>query len=281
MIDLHVHSTFSDGSYTPTKVAAMAIEAGLTAMALTDHDSTSGITEFMKACEGTSLIGIPGVEISADVPKGTFHMLGYYLDIDNKPLQDALLKIRDGREIRNAEILEKVNKLGIPLTWDEVRAYAGEDVVGRPHFAMAMMAKGYVSSKEEAFDKYLKKGKSAYADRFRLTPEDSVAMIKGAGGIAVLAHPFTLEMSNKNLSVYLNKLKEIGLSGVEVYYSEHNAQQVKDYERLCKESGLIATGGSDFHGEINPKVRIGTGFGNLNVPDSIIDELAALRKARI
>lgn len=273
MIDLHVHSTFSDGSLTPTQVAERGRDLGLKVVALTDHDTTGGLAEFLAAARACGIEGIPGVEISVDTKKGTLHMLGYFLDSGNAELQTALTRIREGRKIRNQGILESLNRLGFALTMDEVAAYAGEDVVGRPHFAMAMGAKGYVSSKEEAFEKYLGKGKTAYVDRYRMSSTDSVRVIRGAGGVPVLAHPFTLDLGKKALDELVDQLKAEGLQGIEVYYSEHSPEMVGEYEALAKKHGLALTGGSDFHGALNPMIELGRGFGGLNVADELVEEL--------
>lgn len=273
MIDLHLHSTFSDGSYSPHDLVKMGKDAGLTAMALTDHDSTEGIPQFMAACEQFGMTGIPGVEISAEAGAGTLHLLGYYLDIEHKPLQAALIEIRDGRERRNERILLKLADLGFPLEWDEVAGLAGEDVVGRPHFAQAMIAHGYVKNKQAAFDKYLGKGQPAYIDRFRLPPPAAINLIKDAGGLAVLAHPFTLKMGVGALKQFVAELVESGLTGIEVFYSEHSPEHIRQYSRLAREYKLVMTGGTDFHGAANPKVRLGVGFGDLMIPDEVVPEL--------
>jgi predicted metal-dependent phosphoesterase TrpH len=273
MIDLHTHSTFSDGSLTPEQLAERAGSMGLTAIALTDHDCTGGVEQFLAACKIRNIRGVPGVEISADVKHGTMHLLGYFIASGDAALESMLHQIRDGREIRNREILRKLNALGLDLTWPEVASLAGEDVVGRPHFAQALLARGYVSSREAAFDLYLAKGKPAYADRFRLSPADSIAAIRGAGGIAVLAHPFTLDLAPGALKTYITELRDKGLQGIEVYYSEHSADLTRSYLTLVRELGLAATGGSDFHGESNPAIKLGRGFGTLSVPDSVMEEL--------
>jgi predicted metal-dependent phosphoesterase TrpH len=284
MIDLHMHSTFSDGTFTPSELAAKAKGFGLTAIALTDHDCTDGLDEFLKACATNSdqpkLTGIPGVEISADVKRGTMHILGYFIDYKNAKLEKTLVQIRDGRKIRNEEILKKLNGLGFKLTWDEVAAFAGEDVVGRPHFAQAMISKGYVASSEKAFELYLKKGKPGYADRFRLPPGESIGIILQAGGVPVLAHPFTLELDKQALRNYVSELKNSGLLGIEVFYPEHSEPMVTEYLALAKELDLVTTGGSDFHGTVNPKIRMGIGFGPLKVPDQIVDDLKKARSGR-
>jgi len=277
MIDLHMHSTFSDGSLTPEELLVEAAQTGLSAIALTDHDTTGGLKRFFAAAKGGSVRAIAGVEISADFKPGTMHMLGYFISAENGAFEERLRWIREGREIRNAEILAKLQALAFELTWDEVKAYAGEDVVGRPHFAQALLARGYVANKDEAFDKLLGKGKPAYADRRRLTPEDAVQLVVSAGGVAVLAHPFTLDLSADATRKLLSGLKDAGLAGIEVYYSEHNPDMVRLYESMARDLDLVATGGSDFHGALAPAIRMGKGFGGLSVPDEVVPALEARR----
>ena len=276
MIDLHFHSTFSDGSLTPTELVKRADRLGLTGLSLTDHDCTFGVPEFMDALKETNITGISGVELSIEVPKGTFHLLGYMFDIEDSNFQKVLDGIRGGREVRNVHILEKINMLGMGMTWEEVEERAGEGVVGRPHFAQVMINKGYVSNKQEAFDKYLAKGKPAYFDRMRLFPIDGIKAIREAGGIAVLAHPMTLALSGVRLFNYISELKDNGLQGMEVYYSEHSNDYINIYNDIAKRLDLVASGGSDFHGDLNPNIELGRGFGNLSVPDSVLEELREL-----
>jgi len=275
MIDLHVHSTFSDGSLTPAELVDEAVAKGLTALALTDHDTLGGLPKFEEACRAKGMIGIPGVEISIEFKPGTLHVLGYFTDAGNAPFAAALEDLRDGRESRNLKILQKLNELGCDLSWEDVASLAGEDVVGRPHFAQAMIAKGFVKTKEDAFDRYLAKGKAAYLDRTRLTVTDSIRLIHGAGGIAVLAHPSTLKVSRVELHRIVSELAAEGLDGIEAWYSEHTQDQQKAFAKLAEELGLILTGGSDFHGTSNPEIRLGQGFGNLNVPDELLEALYA------
>lgn len=278
MIDLHTHSTFSDGTYTPEELVGICAEAGLTAVALTDHDTVAGIPRFMAACAEAGIKGIEGVEISADVGKGGMHMLGYCIDPASESLEALLVRIREGRSIRNLEILENLNRAGLELTYEEVQSFAGENLVGRPHFAQAMQARGYVKSKNEAFGRYLARGQKGYADRFRLSPEDSISAIKGAGGLAVLAHPFTLDLAGTMQESFIAELASYGLDGIEVYYSEHNPTQVDVYRDLAQKHGLLLTGGSDFHGEINPAISPGRGFGNLQVDDDIAEKIWERKK---
>ncbi len=278
MIDLHVHSTFSDGSLTPEQLVDEAVRAGLSALALTDHDSTGGLGRFLAAARGKPLKAVPGVEISADFKQGTMHMLGYFIRPEHAELNESLRWIREGREIRNQEILHKLNRLGFMITWEEVASYAGEDVVGRPHFAQALLAHKYVANKDEAFDKYLGKGKPAYAERRRFSPEDSIRLIRAASGIPVLAHPFTLNLSKKALRELVGGLRDQGLQGIEVYYPEHAPEMQAQYAALARELALVATGGSDFHGAMTPDIKLGRGFGALEVPDEALHALEVLRK---
>jgi len=276
MIDLHVHSTYSDGSLTPEELVAMAVEAGLVAMAITDHDTVGGVRRFVEAAANTSLRAIAGVEISAEFAPGTMHILGYGVDPNDISLNRHLQWIRDGREARNREILGKLMDLGFHITWEDVLAFSGEEVIGRPHFYMALKAAGYVKNKKEAFSKYLAKGKPGYADRRRLPAEESIELIRDAGGIAVLAHPFTLHLGRWELRKELKYLSERGLQGLECYYSENTDKEIRQYLKLAKDYGLIATGGTDFHGEITPDIKLGRGFGNLHIPDSILPAIDAL-----
>jgi hypothetical protein len=276
MIDLHCHSTFSDGSLTPEELVAEAERIGLTALALTDHDCLAGLERFLAAGAGKRIRLVPGIELSVDCAFGTMHMLGYWMRADDPELNAQLEWVRDGRAMRNREILRKLNELGMPVTWEEVKAAAGDGVVGRPHFAQVMLAKGYAKDKAEVFDKWLGDGKPAYADRPRLTAERAIELIRGAGGVAVLAHPFTLRIGKESMAKLIAGLAAAGLGGMECYYSEHSADLTKEFLALAEANGLVATGGSDFHGEMSPGVSLGTGFGGLNVPDEVVDRLGAL-----
>ena len=273
MIDLHTHSTFSDGSLTPEELAALADEVGLSAIALTDHDTVDGTPQFVAACEAQGITGVAGVEISADFTAGTMHLLGYFLDPGHAGLRDALIQIRDGRLVRNRRILETLSGLGMAVPWEEVDSLAGSDVIGRPHIAQAMVKRGYVPSCDIAFRDWLGKDKPAYADRYRLAPRDGIARIREAGGVAVLAHPFTLGLRPKRLRETLSELVGWGLSGIEVFYPEHGSDRRQLYQRLAREFGLVTTGGSDFHGAMNPAIQLGRGFGNVKVADSVLVDL--------
>lgn len=275
MIDLHMHSMFSDGTFTPEELVEAGVRNGVTAMALTDHDTTAGVPRFLAAAAAAGMTAFSGVEVSADAGAGTMHILGYGVNPEDSGLIQHLKWIREGRDERNQEILRKLNALGMPLTYPDVTVHAGADVVARPHFAQAMIAKGYVGNKREAFDRFLARGKPAYAERCRLAPEGTFAVIRAAGGLPVLAHPFTLKLKGVAFRNEIMALTAKGLGGLEVYYSEHSPERCRTYRRLADELGLIATGGSDFHGAVSPGVEIGRGFGHLQVPDSVAEALAA------
>jgi len=273
MIDLHTHSNVSDGSLSPESLAALAAECGMTAVALTDHDTTAGSRRFVEACGRLGVLGIAGVEISADFTPGTMHILGYFPLVPGGAFECQLGEIRDGRMARNTRILETLKDLGMPLEQQALDAIAGDGVAGRPHIAQAMAARGYVPDGRAAFDLYLAKGRPAYHDRFRLGPKAAVEAIRAAGGAAVLAHPCTLKLSTEALRALLGALTEAGLSGIEVIYPEHPEPLRQLYTTLAMECGLAVTGGSDFHGSLNPAIQLGRGFGNVRVPEKALADL--------
>lgn len=276
MIDLHTHSTASDGKLTPTDLVEYALKAGIEVLALTDHDTLSGLGEAGEAAGRIGLEFIPGVEISAEYNPGTMHMLGYFINPDNEELVQTLSWLRGGRDDRNHLILSRLAELGCPLDWDEVAALAGGETMGRPHIATAMVQRGYVASFKEAFDRYLGKGAAAYQDREKMTPERAIECIRGAGGLAVLAHPQTLSLSKEELSTLLGRLASLGLSGIEAYYYSHSEEETRLYLALAARHGLLVTGGSDFHGPGMLETNLGVGRGNMNVPRSVADALKEL-----
>lgn len=274
MIDLHFHSTKSDGTIAPRELALLGKEQGLSAMVLTDHDTLSGAEEFINAATELGIRAISGVELSADVPGKTVHLLGYGVDINNKPLNEALEKIRNGRKIRNNEILAKLTKYGCFITMNEVAEFAGDkDLIARPHFAAALIKKGYASSKNDAFARYLGRGGIAYADRYRLSPAEAINLIHAAGGVVSLAHPYQIGYSTYELHDFIEKLVNLGLDGIETYYSHHSFDMLNDYKAQCYKHNIIPTGGSDFHGENSTNIKLGVGTGSLNVPDSSFDSI--------
>jgi predicted metal-dependent phosphoesterase TrpH len=222
---------------------------------------------------------VPGVEISAQVDRGTMHVLGYWIDPDAEPLQRALRDLREGRAERNRRLLKRLADLRLPVSREEVEARAGCGVVGRPHVAAVMVDRGHVRTRQEAFKRYLGKGRPGYVERYRLSPAESVAVIRAAGGVPVLAHPSTLELQGKALEREVAALREQGLEGIEVYHAEHSPEQVRRYLRLAGRLDLVPSGGSDFHGEANPVLRMGVGFGELCVEDFHLENLRARKGA--
>lgn len=281
MIDLHCHSTCSDGSLRPAELVALALREGVAALALTDHDTTAGWEEFRAAAEGTPLRAVSGVEVSADFPGETPHILGYWITMDCPRFNEMLARLRGGRDIRNRAILDKLTGLGFPMEWPEVEARSGGGVVGRPHIAQAMVARGYVRNTKTAFNRFLGRGCSAYVDRFRYSPEEVIEGIHAAGGVAVLAHPGCLKMGRKRLSGFLARWAESGLDGIETYYPDHTPAQQSFYETMAVRYGLIPTGGSDFHGSLAPHVRIGHArAAELATPPDTVDRLLARAEGR-
>jgi len=256
-IDLHTHSSYSDGSLSPRQLVQLAKKKRLRAIALTDHDTVAGVEEALEAGNELGVEVVPGVEISAQYPPGTMHILGYYLHTSHPELLGALKKLQQARAARNPKIIERLQALGLEITTTEVLDLSGGQV-GRPHIAKALVNKGYVSTIDEAFSRYLKKGAVAYVEKFRFPPEEAIAMIRRAGGIAVLAHPFTLGMDNPDeLALLVRGLAGMGLEGIEVFYPGHTEEMVVLYEDVAKRLGLVCTGGSDFHGNFRDHSHLG------------------------
>lgn len=276
MIDLHVHSTASDGTLTPAQLVKRAKKNGVSVFALTDHDCLDGIPEVLFAA-GQDLQVIPGIEISLDVPQGTLHMLGYYVDPARGRLAGVIAELKAARATRNVRMLEKLNVLGVKLTWEQVVAESGGGQVGRIHFARALKKHGWVSTIPDAFDRYLAKGKQAYIKKAILSPPEAIALIREAGGVAVIAHPFSLAMDEGQLRLFIKELVGYGLGGIEVYYPLHKPEQLALYAAVADEFGLIKTGGTDFHGQNKPDVDIGQGLEKLGLKDSVVAELLARR----
>lgn len=274
-IDLHLHTTHSDGSLPPAEVLALAHKAGVTALAITDHDITDGIPEAMKAGEELGIEIIPGIEISSQWEDGELHILGYFLDWKDPALNRHLAGLRASRHRRNPLMVQKLNELGLDLTYEEVRALAGTESVGRPHIARLLMEKGYVQSAKEAFDRYLGNGKAAYVSRELPDPAEAIGWIRAAKGIPVLAHPTWVRLDETSLLKLCETLKATGLMGIEVHYSTHKRAQTEEYLNIAKRLDLLVTGGSDFHGLTKPDIQVGVGRGGLKVSNKLLEPLRA------
>jgi hypothetical protein len=276
-IDLHLHTTYSDGSSTPMQVLKMAHAAKVTALAITDHDTVDGIADAIEAGAEMGIEVIPGIEVSARYPEGDsdseLHILGYFLDWKNLDLQTKLAHLRTTRHTRNPQIIERLNALGLAITYDEVLQLAGSGAVGRPHIARVLMDKGYVSSAKEAFDRYLAAKAAAYVPRDLPDPVEAIALIRMAGGVPVLAHPSWLGRPNNGVFKTCERLKAEGLMGIEVHYSTHKPEQTAEYLDTARRLDLLVTGGSDFHGVTKPDIDVGVGRGSLTVPEKLLEPL--------
>ncbi|HEY9074584.1 MAG TPA: PHP domain-containing protein [Desulfobaccales bacterium] len=258
LIDLHVHSNASDGTYAPAEVVRRAQEGGLKAIALTDHDTIDGLAEAVAAGERFGVEVIPGVEVSARFPGGSMHVLGLGINYRNGHLGERLAVLQKARAERNPQIIAKLNDLGIKITLEQVAEISGRGQMGRPHIARALMESGYVRTIQEAFDIYLRNDGKAYVAKFRFPPEEAIAMIRDVQGVPVLAHPFTLGLGSAfALKHTLEELTAMGLAGIEAIYAEHTPEQEALYLRLARELGLLITGGSDYHGENKPEITLG------------------------
>jgi predicted metal-dependent phosphoesterase TrpH len=285
-VDLHCHSTASDGTFSPTDVLKLAKERGLSALALTDHDTINGVAEASRVAAELGIDFLPGIEISAEYPHpGTMHILGYGIDPNSSVLRDLTATLLGGRDDRNPRIIAKLQELGVAITMEEVETEAKVEVasvdggppkkkpIGRPHIAAILLRKGYVSSIKQAFDKYLAPGGLAYFDKERLAPHTALQMINDSGGIAVLAHPIQLRYTNDaQLETVLKDLVDHGLAGIEVIHSDHDEKLIQQYTELGKRYGLVMTGGSDFHGTNKKDIDLGTARGR-KIPREFFDRL--------
>ncbi|MGE0086045.1 MAG: PHP domain-containing protein [Desulfococcaceae bacterium] len=277
--DLHIHSTASDGTCTPAEILRLAVEMGIGIMSITDHDTVAGAKEILRMGIPPSVRFITGIEISAASPEefpcaGSFHILGYNIDVDNSVLNQALEILREARRNRNPQIIGNLRNMGFDLSMEELIRHAGDCQIGRPHIAGLMLKKGFVQSIDEAFDKYIGNGKAAYADKYRISCPEAISMIRNAGGTAVLAHPGLLKpLITFSFEKMLCHLRETGLGGIEVWYPEHSAEQTVYYAQMADRYGLIKTGGTDFHGAVKPGLQMGIGRGDFCVPYSAGEQL--------
>lgn len=274
MIDLHTHSTASDGSYSPRDLVHLAKAGGLQALAITDHDTVAGNLEALEAGRELGVEVVPGVEISADSTAGTIHIVGLFINPDDQEMEATLRELRLFREERNRKMIARLAELGIHLTLHELVMEAGGDLVGRPHFASLLVKKGHVKHYQEAFDIYLKSGGKAYLDKKRLPSDQAIAMIKDAGGIPILAHPYTMrEKARDDFEERLRELIEHGLRGIEVYYAEHSHADQILFADLARRYNLLVSGGTDFHGAVKPDVMLGRGYGSMKIPYELLEHM--------
>lgn len=273
-IDLHAHSTASDGTLSPQELAKRAKINGLRACAITDHDTTDGVKEFLSECEKNGIEGIPGVEISAQHDK-TMHIVGLFIDAENRELNEKLSLLRGGREVRNCKMIELLQKGGFEITEADITSQKDGATMantGRAHIAKAMVKKGYVRDTSEAFEKYIKRGNPYYVKRLTYSPKESIDMIHAAGGIAILAHPILIATDYDKLFPIVKEMKDCGMDGMECYYNNYTPEFQKMCRDMCSELNLLQSGGSDFHGANKPDIELGevsTGI----VPYEILEKI--------
>ncbi len=274
--DFHCHSTASDGVLSPSELVRLAYDQGVRIMALTDHDSTEGVAEARRAASAyPDFTLIPGIEMGTDIPGGEVHVLGFFLDPGDPELNSTLGRLRESRRRRGEGMVAKLRELGVDVTWEQVQRFAGDGAVGRPHVAQALLEKGYVSTVSEAFEKYIGRNGPAYVEREKLTPSDAVATIARLGGVACLAHPRDLE----SLDELLGELKAAGLAAMEVFYKDYLPEEVGHLAAAARRFGLIALGGSDYHGIFGREEPLPGGMYS-PLPDQSIDALLELGRER-
>jgi 3',5'-nucleoside bisphosphate phosphatase len=278
-VDLHIHSTASDGTLKPIEIIDAAMKAGLSAISITDHDTTDGCKQVLAQPPPLPLDFLTGVEISASFPEkaaqaGSLHILGYDLDVHDTRLNQGLTELRAARNSRSPKMIQRLRDIGFDLSVEDVVPFARGDQMGRPHIAQAMLRKGYVSSVDEAFNRYLGKNGSAYVDKKRIPSQTAMEMITGAGGIPVLAHPGLVGTAGEDeIRNLVGFLRETGLRGIEVYYPGHSERQTSFFLKMARDFHLVVTGGSDFHGDLNPGIRLGRGTGDLRVGYPVYEQL--------
>lgn len=282
MIDLHTHSSASDGSLAPAALVALAIERGLKALALTDHDTMVGLPDAEAAASGTAegtaegsarLRFIRGVEIEIAFEPGEFHLLGLRIEKLDGGLGAAIERLAQAREARNARILERMRDAGIEATMDELRGIAGEGAIGRPHIARLLVEHHAVKTRQEAFDRFIGKGRPWYEPKGTLELSEAIRLVKEAGGLAIAAHPLSLFVSWSRLAGIMDEWKELGIDGIEAYHPAAKIGHCRRLERMARERGLCVTAGSDFHGELRPERKLGKTAGNLTIGDEYLAEI--------
>lgn len=259
--DLHVHSTASDGTISPVEIIEMALETGLPGLALTDHDTMSGLPEVEEylAVNDIPLVFIPGIELNTDYGESELHILGYFIEYRNSPIEYPLQRIRNARFERAFKMVDRLRCMGLSVTFEQVQKIARGDLIGRPHIAQALVDKGYVFSLKEAFQKYIGRGRPAYVPRYKFTPDEAIALVKEAGGISVLAHPGLIEEQS-----IIKEILAMGIEGLEVFYPEHSERQIHEYYQTALKHNLLITGGSDFHGPGSSESRGKLGYSGIN-----------------
>lgn len=278
IVDLHVHSTKSDGSYTPRELVEYAVKKGLAAFALTDHDTTEGLAEAFLAAEGKDIEVIPGIEFSTEYQGKDIHILGFYIDHEGKEFRKYLKDFQESRRIRNEKMCKKLVEHGVDISYEELKERFPGAVLTRAHYARFLWEEGYVSSMKEAFDRYIGDHAPCFLPREKVTPVQAVKLILKAGGVPVLAHPVLYGMSDKRLEELVAELKEAGLKGIEAVYSTYNSGEERQMKKLAGKYGLLISGGSDFHGAAKPGLDLATGYGKLVIPYEILERIKEVKE---
>lgn len=278
MIDLHVHSSCSDGTLSPKELVDYAIEKKLSAFALTDHDTVDGLDEAIQYAAGLSseqgnIEVIPGIELSTEYQGADIHVVGLYIDYRSEVFRNKLEEFVDSRTARNRKMCSLLTQAGVPITYEELQAAYPDAVITRAHYAGYMLEKGYVKSRQEAFDRYVGDHAPCYIPREKITPAQAVQLILEAGGAPVLAHPILYHMSDDRLDTLVRELKEAGLMGIEAIYSTYTSADERGIRSLAAQYNLFISGGSDFHGANKPGLDLGTGYGQLYVPENLLVEI--------
>jgi len=277
VIDLHAHTRFSDGSLTPTELVELAVREGLKAVAITDHDSIDGLEEALAAGERLGIEVVPGVELNLEHEQVTMDLLGYFFDCcPGDEMQAELAELRRYRDERNARILDRLAELDMPIEPEELAAIAVHGAVGRPHIGEAMRRRGYADSIRDAFQRYLRRGAPAWVDRRRLSFAQAVRLLRDSGGLPVIAHPGLVRTDRAGLAAIARDAARLGVVGIECHYPLHDEETVAACRALCERYGLVATGGSDFHGDVKPNVRLGRADGGRPIDDRLLEDLRCL-----
>ena len=273
IVDLHVHSTESDGTFSPTELVTEAKRTGLSAFALTDHDTCSGVSKAMPCVTSAGIELIPGIELSTDYHGKEVHIVGLYIDIENEQLLKKTAEYRKCRSERNALMVEALRKEGLSITMEELVAENPDCVITRANIARFLYEHGQIKSVREAFDRYIGDHCKCYVGRLKVASTDAVRLIKEAGGTAILAHPLLYGLSNTNLQKMIDELKPVGLDGLEAIYSTYTTGEEQLMKRLARENGLLISGGSDFHGSNKPDIALGKGRGHLYIPYTVLTDI--------
>lgn len=273
IVDLHTHTTESDGSFTPEELMKEAAHVGLSAIAITDHDSISGIKKAAPLANALGIELIPGVELSTDYNGKEVHVVGLYIDIEDAHFLEKIKEFKENRDSRNAIIVENLQKEGFDITMEALTAENPDCVITRANIARFLYEHGMIPTIQTAFEKYIGDNCKCYVNRFKITPMDGVRLIKEAGGTAILAHPLLYHMSNATLQKMVDEMKAAGLDGIESIYCTYSPAEERQMKQFAKDNNLLISGGSDFHGTTKPKLELGTGYGKLNIPYEILETI--------